>query len=254
MSVTITPELTNSLKDTTYRSTREANKTQEDVIGLSNNLDTFLEMLTTQLKNQDPTEPLDTNEFTKQLTEFSSIEQQIATNRKLDEVIALNELSQTSMALGYLGHDVEFESQYIQLSDGQSKFVVDVAEPAQAVKVSIMTGDGSTVFEKEMTEVTEGGYLFEWDGKNAEGVDQEEGVYFLQVEAVDKNNEKVDIKTNAIAKVLQVIPSEAGPVLSTGAIEVDPTLVVSARPHTELQTPDNDNQDNGDQNDQGSGS
>ncbi|MCA0320949.1 MAG: hypothetical protein LCH88_23105 [Proteobacteria bacterium] len=77
---------------------------------LSNNFDTFLQLLTTQLKNQDPTQPMDANQFTQQLVQYSQVEQQIATNSKLDNMIAAFTGNQTTASLGYLGKTVTYDA------------------------------------------------------------------------------------------------------------------------------------------------
>ncbi len=73
---------------------------------LAGNFDTFLKLLTTQLQNQDPMSPMDSNEFTQQLVAFSSVEQQINTNDNLQSLIALSLSQQASAAVNYIGHSV----------------------------------------------------------------------------------------------------------------------------------------------------
>src|SRR6201992_1328356 len=73
---------------------------------LSGNFNTFLTLLTTQLKNQDPTSPMDSNQFTQQLVEFSQVEQQINTNTNLQTLITQGQSNGTAMTTGYLGKTV----------------------------------------------------------------------------------------------------------------------------------------------------
>src|SRR5499426_1025630 len=73
---------------------------------ITKNFDQFLQLLTTQLKNQNPLDPLDTNQFTQQLVQFAQVEQQINMNQSLNALIALQTAAQTSAALGFLGSTV----------------------------------------------------------------------------------------------------------------------------------------------------
>ena len=74
---------------------------------IAQNFDTFLQLLTTQLKNQNPLDPLDTNQFTQQLVQFASVEQQISTNTNLATLISLQQNSQLNAALGFVGQTVD---------------------------------------------------------------------------------------------------------------------------------------------------
>src|SRR6266700_2973714 len=70
---------------------------------IAGNCQIFLTLLTTQLKNQDPTNPLDTNEFTQQLVEFAQVEQQLKSNDQLATLVSLQQTAQATQALNYVG-------------------------------------------------------------------------------------------------------------------------------------------------------
>ena len=70
---------------------------------LASNFDTFLTLLTTQLQHQDPLSPMDSTEFTQQLVQFSSVEQQISANKNLESLIALTKSRSSADAVSYLG-------------------------------------------------------------------------------------------------------------------------------------------------------
>ena len=74
------------------------NSTDPALKQLSGNFSTFLNLLTTQLKNQDPTSPMDTNQFTQQLVMYSQVEQQIQSNSNLKTLIAQGQSSASAMA------------------------------------------------------------------------------------------------------------------------------------------------------------
>ena len=85
---------------------------------IAKNFATFLELLTTQLKNQNPLSPLDTNQFTQQLVQFAQVEQQINMNTSLGTMISLQQASQTSAAMGFLGTTVRVDGDTAKLKIG----------------------------------------------------------------------------------------------------------------------------------------
>src|SRR6202046_4882218 len=83
---------------------------------LAGNFNTFLTLLTTQLQNQDPLSPLDTNQFTQQLVEFASVEQQVNMNSNLQTLIAMQQTSASLQALQLVGANVTINSNTATLS------------------------------------------------------------------------------------------------------------------------------------------
>src|SRR6201988_4033736 len=73
---------------------------------LAGNFDEFLQLLTTQLQNQDPLSPLDTNQFTQQLVEFASVQQQVDMNTNMQTLISLQQSSEASSAMQMVGANV----------------------------------------------------------------------------------------------------------------------------------------------------
>src|ERR1700730_11318766 len=89
---------------------------------VASNYTTFLKMLTTQLQNQDPLSPVDTNQFTQELVQFSQVEQQLQTNSQLGTLISLQQANQATAALSFVGKTVTFNSQTAQMSNGQASW------------------------------------------------------------------------------------------------------------------------------------
>ena len=108
---------------------------------LAGNFDSFLKLLMTQLKNQDPTSPLDTNQFTSQLVQFTSVEQQINANTHLAKLIELTQSDQVLQAASVVGKHVAVTADHIPLQDGagQVNFTASAARP---VAISITTDAG----------------------------------------------------------------------------------------------------------------
>ena len=134
-------------------------------VDLAETFDNFLVLLTTQLQNQDPLSPLDTNEFTQQLVEFTNVEQAIKTNDKLDQLIAMQGAGILTGALDYIGKEVEFAGAELNLADGEATVVYDLASNAQEITLEILDENGITV--RTLTGPTDAGrHEIVWDGKD----------------------------------------------------------------------------------------
>src|ERR1700755_2209849 len=97
---------------------------------IAGNFDTFLQLLTTQLQNQNPLDPLDTNQFTQQLVEFSGVEQQLKTNDLLDSLVTNAAANRAASAAGYLGATITADGSTTSLSDGAAQWTFNAAKPA----------------------------------------------------------------------------------------------------------------------------
>src|SRR5688572_1348551 len=85
---------------------------------IASNFDTFLSLLTTQLQNQNPLDPLDTNQFTQQLVSFTGVEQQLRTNEFLESLLSLSKVGTDVTALGFVGMNVTAQGTTTELRDG----------------------------------------------------------------------------------------------------------------------------------------
>src|SRR5262252_5351614 len=138
MATTIGPAATSPSSITaavTPGSTTSGSSTVSQVTGgatIAGNFNTFLQLLTTQLKNQSPLDPLDTNQFTQQLVQFASVEQQINMNTQLTSLISLQQTAQTTSALGFVGQTVTVDGNTAQLTNGQASWTFSSTKPADA--------------------------------------------------------------------------------------------------------------------------
>lgn len=168
--------------------------------GLTETFDNFLMLLTTQLQNQDPLSPLDTNQFTEQLVQFSGVEQSIRTNDKLDDLIALQSGNQMSAAVGYIGKSVKAESSRLSLQDGQATIVYGLAENAATTSI-VISDDAGRTLRVLAGETTAGLKELTWDGTDGLGNDQPDGIYNLQVNALDAEGQLISVATGVIGRV-----------------------------------------------------
>lgn len=171
---------------------------------LSDDFDNFMRLLTTQLQNQDPTEPLDTNQFTQQLATLSSVEQAVATNKNLEKLINMTQNQQVTNAVGFIGKAVETQGQEAFLDQGKAKLSYDVPAGAAKVTIAVFSQSGKPIYTSE-TPLTAGRQTFHWDGTNSfTGEKLPDGLYAFGVVARDAKGAELDSKTYTIGNVTGV--------------------------------------------------
>jgi len=179
---------------------------------LASNFTTFLQLLTTQLKNQNPLDPLDTNQFTAQLVQFAQVEQQLKSNTQLETLVSLQQTAQSTQALGFVGHIVAIDGQTSRLANGTAGWSFNSPKPATAT-VNIINSAGATVFTGTYS-LNSGIQNFVWDGRNNSGVLQPDGDYKLSITAKDAAGQNVSVSTEVQGVVDSVDVSKTPPVLS----------------------------------------
>ncbi len=148
---------------------------------LNQNFDTFLKLLTTQLQYQDPLDPLDTNQFTQQLVQFSGVEQSIKTNTNLEKLIASVQSSNLSSAATYLGRTVTADTDTLNITNGGGgTWQYDLGATAADATISIYNARGTKIFETT-AETSAGSHQFIWDGKDSAGRAVASGNYRLAI-------------------------------------------------------------------------
>jgi len=146
---------------------------------LSSNFGDFLNLLMTQLQNQDPTSPMDANSFTSELVEFSSVEQQINTNTSLTQLIQLTQAADVTQSSAILGKQVTVQSTQIPLQNGSGalNFTAPAAEP---VTITVQGANGGTLQQVSMN-ATQGTNTWNWNGTNSSGQTVPDGAYTVTV-------------------------------------------------------------------------
>jgi flagellar basal-body rod modification protein FlgD len=163
-------------------------------------LNKFLNLLVTQLKNQDPLDPMDATEFTSQLVQFASVEQQIYANANLEKILKLQETNQVSNLVDLIGKTVEAEGRDIPLENANAQFTYTVPIGARKATVSIANDAGVNVFTVE-GDITEGQHTFKWDGKSTSGNQKLDGDYKVTVSATDTDGNLMDITYTSFGRV-----------------------------------------------------
>jgi len=206
MAITSTPITSNAANSASN------SPTATNAASLGNNFATFLTLLTTQLKNQNPLDPLDTNQFTQQLVQFSQVEQQMKTNDQLASIIALEKSASSTAALAYVGSTVAVDGSTASLKNGSATWSFSVNKPATAT-VTIRDATGQTAYSGSFS-VTPGQQDFKWDGRSSNGTQWPDGNYSITVTAVDANNQTVAVSTEVQAVVDSADLSTDPPTLS----------------------------------------
>jgi flagellar basal-body rod modification protein FlgD len=180
---------------------------------IAGNFQTFLQLLTTQLKNQNPLDPLDTNQFTQQLVQFAQVEQQLKSNDQLATLVSLQRTAQSTQALEFVGQTVTVDGATAPLVNGRADWLLSVPKPATAT-ITIKSTTGQTAFSGAFTLPAGTGQPFEWDGRDTSGLQWPDGNYTISVVAQDATGQPVAIPTEIQAKVDSADLTQTPPVLS----------------------------------------
>jgi flagellar basal-body rod modification protein FlgD len=181
--------------------------------GIADNFQTFLTLLTTQLQNQNPLDPLDTNQFTQQLVQFAGVEQQLKSNDQLKSLIEIEKSAQATQALVYVGNTVAVDGSKAQF-DKSATWNFQVEKDTSAT-ITITNSTGQTAFTGSYT-LKQGNSSFVWDGKGNDGVQWPAGTYTMTATGKDSSGNSVAISTEVQGIVDSVDLSASPPLLSIG--------------------------------------
>jgi flagellar basal-body rod modification protein FlgD len=195
---------------------------------IAGNFNTFLQLLTTQLQNQNPLDPLDTNQFTEQLVQFSSVEQQLQTNQYLEALILANQSTATTQTVSFIGKEITASTTLTNLKDGEASWLYFAEDSAETAYITIKDADGNTVYTTEMP--LEGGEgRFDWDGISDTGEQLEDGVYQIEIDARNEDGNSVAVTTEMVGIVDGIDYSGNEPYLIIGDSYISLASVTSVR-------------------------
>ncbi|WP_340645892.1 flagellar hook assembly protein FlgD [Phenylobacterium sp.] len=170
--------------------------TQSGTKRLAESFDTFLNLLTTQLKNQDPLSPLDSNQFTQQLVQMTGVEQQLYGNQLMEKLVA-NTGSGISTAVALIGKDVKAGTAENAIKDGKASWNYNLNRAANDLKLEVVDSRGRTVYSEAPADMKAGDHAFNWNGKDSSGKQLDDGgAYTLRVTAKDSAGTGVISKVN----------------------------------------------------------
>ncbi|MBI1360304.1 MAG: flagellar hook capping protein [Alphaproteobacteria bacterium] len=183
---------------------------------LSGNFDTFLKILTAQIQNQDPLQPMDSSQFTQQLVQFSGVEQQIKTNSSLDTLISASNSTAGAALSGYLGQYAEINSDGAQFSGDPIHWKYSLPSDAATSTVTVQDAAGHVLYS-ETGETAAGSHDFIWDGTQLNGQTASDGPYWISVIAKSQDGTAITPQQSVIAKISGVDLSYGEPALTTSA-------------------------------------
>lgn len=184
----------------------------------------FLSILLTQMQHQNPLDPMDTKEFTAQLTQFSSLEQQIDTNAKLDNLLGALTQSTLSSAFGYIGQYVELDTATSTMQDGAASWTYALPEDAESVTVKITDADGNILYKGTMTnssgngEMSAGTYNFGITNADLTTAMEDGSVLNMTITAENSSGEAITADIHTTVKVDSVQSDDDGTYLQAGGI------------------------------------
>jgi len=197
---------------TTGTSSSSATAGSQSIAG---NFDTFLQLLTTQLQNQDPLDPLDANSFTQELVEFASVEQQVNMNTNLQTLISMQQTTEATSALQLVGSTVTLSGNSAALSNATgapATWSLNASAPATA-SITITSSANTTVYTGTMA-LNSGANTFTWNGQGNNGQTWPDGTYTLTVSATGANGQPVTVSTQVQGVVSGVNISQNPPTVT----------------------------------------
>ncbi|HYC98551.1 flagellar hook assembly protein FlgD [Brevundimonas sp.] len=205
---------------------------------LASNFETFLTLLTSQLKNQDPLSPVDSNQFTAQLTQMAGVEQQLLTNELLKSLVSAQGGGGLADAATYIGKDATAAWSATKFTDGEAEWSYEIASNAASVKLEVLDGSGNVVWSGDAPDKTTGVHEFSWDGEAITGNDGQEGqVYTLKVVAKDAAGGAIDAQVLTHGRITGVEMYDGEAYLTVGNSILPLSSVIALEEARTAETP-----------------
>ena len=206
-------------------STATTDTTAASTSGLLTDYNLFLKLLTTQMTNQDPLDPMDTSEYTQQLVQYSQVEQSIQQSGSLKDILSQLSSQQMSQASSYIGREARFDSPVSGLGDAPAHWTYYVDGTPAAMTATIKDSSGAVVNTVTLDPETQGSYL--WDGTKADGSKAADGAYTFSVTATDSAGNALDTTINSVAIVNDVVTDGTNIMLGVNGIRMSASGLVA---------------------------
>lgn len=197
---------------------------------LAANYETFLHLLTTQLKNQDPLSPLDNNQFTQQLTQMTGVQQQLLTNQLLTQLLGQGQADIGSGAVNLIGKIVTVASNDAALADGKAEWNYTLPGEAASSSLTIVDQNGKTVWTGDLSDNGKGQHSVQWDGRDLKGQQLPDGgTYTAKFVAKDANGADMAVTAEATGLASRIQTIDGQTMLTVGAIKAPLTAVTGVQ-------------------------
>lgn len=187
---------------------------------LGGNFTDFLNMLMTQLKNQDPTSPMDSNQFTSELVQFTSVEQQINTNNSLQNLIQYTQDGAMLQSAQMVGRQVAVTSTQLPLQNGAAG--LDYTAPGAGPVAITVTDAAGNILDQQTVAAAKGRNTWSWNGQAPNGTQLPDGAYGVSVAQGD-----AAVPFSVLGTATGVQNTSSGLALQLGAVSVPFSSLVS---------------------------
>ena len=223
--------------------TQAAARTETSRTSLVSNFETFLTLLTAQLKNQDPLSPMDSNQFTEQLTQMTGVEQQLLTNDLLTSLLAAQQGAGLNGATNYIGKEATAAWAVTKLDEGKATWSYELGAAASEATLQVLDSTGTVVWTGPAPDRTTGTHDFVWDGKTTAGGQLPDGgIYSLKV-AAKNGAATVDSQVLTKGRVTGVEMYDGVPYLTIGNAIVPVSSVIGLDESVVAEAPTDDSDD-----------
>jgi flagellar basal-body rod modification protein FlgD len=186
---------------------------------LNTDYNSFLKLLTTQLKNQDPLSPLDTNTFTQQLVAMNGVQQQLLTNNLLTSLVGQG--SSAATAVNLIGKQVQAQSPSAAMAGGKVNWIYELSGKAASATLQVLDSSNKVVYSAHAPDLTQGQHPYTWDGSTSSGGKAAAGTYTLKVVANDSDLKAIDTNVFVTGVVTGVQQTGGATQLNLGSTTVD---------------------------------
>jgi flagellar basal-body rod modification protein FlgD len=197
-----------------------------DTATLSGNYQMFLQLLVTQLQNQSPLDPTDPTEFTNQLVQYSSVEQQIKANATLSDLKTMFAVQNAMAFVGYVGKSVTVDASTAEFKDGSATWNFNGSAACDEATIEVLDSEGNVVYSTT-EKLAKGDGKFQWSGETTDGSIAPAGSYTIRISGKDSSGKAVTYKSEMTGIVDKVDFSGATPMLSIDGQLVSAYLVKS---------------------------
>jgi flagellar basal-body rod modification protein FlgD len=184
--------------------------------------DAFMKLMLEQMKNQDPTNPLQSHEMAAQLAQFTSVEQLQNMNTNIGKLVDAQQPQEKFQALSMIGKSIKSDSSFINHMEGMKDHDIrfDLNADAKDVEVIVRDAEGKDVRKYSFHNLKKGTNSVSWNARNDDGFEARPGDFRVFITAKDDTGKTVQAKTDISGKITGVNLTAQGPVLMVGSQSV----------------------------------
>ncbi|USI73263.1 flagellar hook assembly protein FlgD [Sphingomonas morindae] len=183
----------------------------------------FLKLLTTQMQNQDPLNPMNTSEYTAQLAQYTQVEQSIQQTASIKALLDKMNADDLVNAAGYIGREVQFGSPVSGLGDKPARWAFVCKAVPASIEAVIKDSQNRIVRTFKVDPSDKG--MVSWDGSLADGGKADKGAYSLELRALDDKGQVLDAGVASVGVVEEVATVEGKVVLTVNGLPFSLDLV-----------------------------